>query len=299
MRTILQAGSCLAHGPVASLALVREAVRGALQRAQPAAQDVQGVSCLLLFLTEEFIPHITNALQCAMREASCTNVHGCTAPALLTHEGYVMDTPAAACMVICGAALQTLRATDIAAPRLCLIPAASTLNSHWLNADDALRALRLGTAVGDTGNPDNQNIWHAGRLLFDSHEPLELIFNRGKMRYCTATDAQSGMLQDLNSLAASLGRAPHFGLLLPGLRQALSIAGALDRQLTEIRQVFPGLPLIGLFNPLSPGHIAPRAEGGHAISPENNLLILLIQQQEPGLDPGLEPGLDPGTGCHV
>ncbi len=95
------------------------------------------------------------------------------------------------------------------------------------------------------------------------------------MHYCTTTDAQSGMLQNLNSLAANLAHAPRFGVLLPGLRQALSTEGALDKQLMQIQQVFPDLSLIGLFNPASPGHIAPDADGTHAISPENNLLILV------------------------
>ena len=86
-----------ATGGSPSPEIAATAVRQALARAKsPLARSV------LLFLTPHFARQAQAAVTAVSRAAHCLQVTGCTAPGVFTEDGWSLDTPAAAALVLCG-----------------------------------------------------------------------------------------------------------------------------------------------------------------------------------------------------
>ncbi len=242
----------------ASLALVEAAVDGALRKAQINPQQ-DAVSGVLLFLSEDFGALLPAALQTTMRATLCTNINGALSCGLLNEHGWVIDSPAVAVMIMSEIHLHT----DTAAHACGFVLASSghTLNTAWL---DRGKQLQVGSV---TGSP---TLWHAGRPCRASDPPLTLAFDPLQLHYFDNTIPPPSQHHS----------PPQLALLFPNIDLVLSDHQALDRQLAQLRTHYPGMPLLGLFDPGAAGHVLPladTADGGiprHHISPHHNLLIL-------------------------
>ncbi len=89
------AGSGLASGSQASAALAAEAVHRALARA-----GLQRAGQVILLLSREFARQADEALRLAARTAGTLQIAGCTASGVFTEEGWQIDRPAAAALVM-------------------------------------------------------------------------------------------------------------------------------------------------------------------------------------------------------
>lgn len=92
-----QAASGFASGNVATPDLAVEAVRSALERA--GTDYAHGV---LLLLSSHFARHPQATVTAAGRTARCLQIAGCTAPGVFTEQGWALDQPAAAALVLTG-----------------------------------------------------------------------------------------------------------------------------------------------------------------------------------------------------
>ncbi|TAK91016.1 MAG: hypothetical protein EPO06_06765 [Burkholderiaceae bacterium] len=257
----MKIGTALIRHSQASAVLVEAALLTALHNAQidPRQDAVSGV---LLFLSEAFAPLIPAALQTAMHTTSSTNISGALCAGLLNEHGWVMDSPAAAAMVFSGAHMHLAKPDD--AHCLMLVGAPHALNTHWLNQGSQLR---FGSLTNDV------QFWHAGRQRAASDAPLALAFDPFEL---CGFDNTVPMPEQLDG-------PPRFGFLFPKIDMVLSDVHALDRQLSQLRNSYPGLPLLGLFDPGAAGHVLPfpnqsgspqdSAQIRHHISADHNLLV--------------------------
>lgn len=91
----MSAATALAAGPEASPALAETAVRQALERAE--ADRADGV---ILLLSAAFLRHPHGAIVAAARAAGSLQVFGMVANGLMTEEGWSLDQPAVAALVL-------------------------------------------------------------------------------------------------------------------------------------------------------------------------------------------------------
>lgn len=148
----MTAATALITGNEPLPALAEQAVREALRRSQsPHANSV------LLFLSGEFTRHAQSAVMAAARAASCTQVFGGIAAGVCTEDGWALDRPAVAAMVLCdGLSLAATQApADAATPLLCMTR--SPFPSAWENSR------RYGSHFH--GNAGESAVWQMGRTL--------------------------------------------------------------------------------------------------------------------------------------
>jgi small ligand-binding sensory domain FIST len=91
----VKAASGQASGPHAQPDLAEAAVGQAL-----AAAGLKQAGTVLLFLSHDFTRHPQAAILAAARAAGCLQVIGCTASGLFTEQGWLLDQPAAAALVV-------------------------------------------------------------------------------------------------------------------------------------------------------------------------------------------------------
>lgn len=91
----MRVASALVSGDEATPKLVETAVRQALARA-----GLRSAGSVLLFLTPEFSRQAQEAVTAAVRAASCLQVAGGIAAGVFTEDGWALDRPAAAVMVV-------------------------------------------------------------------------------------------------------------------------------------------------------------------------------------------------------
>lgn len=262
---------------------------------QVLAQIEQPISCLFLFLSEEFIPIQEQILQQALQQTHCLNIHGCITSGILTEKNWSMDRPAIGVLAISSAI--THRAINYSATkhspdpkqdfRFILAAAAQVINPQWL---EQIGANCPGTIVGEV-TQKNPNIWHSGRLNNLEHASQIIRIPGYQMHYSSYSEADIETLQGesksamstLHEYYAAQALTPEFGLFLPSQIQCISHDAQgkffLETSLQNLRQQFPNLPWIGLFNSTNLGHLIPQPNKSypglaHAVSSRTNLLIL-------------------------
>ncbi len=148
----MPAATALIQARVARPEMAADAVRMAMDKA--GVDHPQGV---LLYLSSEFARDPRPALSAAARAANCIQIAGCTAAGLLTEEDWVLDTPAAAALVLGGG--PRLEAPQGDRPMLTLA-APTALDWHWLTQGGP----RYGGVSGDATGQGPYQVWCNGRV---------------------------------------------------------------------------------------------------------------------------------------
>lgn len=130
---------------------------------------------VLLFLSEDFAQNPQPALQAAAAAASTTQVSGCSAPGIFTQDEWVLDSSAAAALVLGdGAAISTARSQE--EDRLLLTLAApNALNASWLQWPGQ----RFGGVAGDATGHGRFSVWANGKGVSCGYADLMLQGMRG------------------------------------------------------------------------------------------------------------------------
>lgn len=151
----MSVATALAHGMRATEDLVTLAVSEAMDRAQ-----LTHANSVLLFLTPEFARDPQPALLAASKAASCMQVIGCSAAGIFTEEDWVLDSPAAAAMVL-GGELALAPAHDVDADtRVLSLAAPNAINSAWIKAP----GLRFGGVSGDATGQGPFKVWCGAKV---------------------------------------------------------------------------------------------------------------------------------------
>lgn len=140
----MTAASALVTGFEPSPLLAEAAVRQALERA-----GLERAGGVVLFLSAEFARHAQAAILAAARAAGSLQVVGMVAPGVFTESGWVLDQPAAAALVVGGAA--AFSPASATGPLLSF-NGTTTLPPDWHN-----HAPRIGLSQPDTA------LWQQGR----------------------------------------------------------------------------------------------------------------------------------------
>lgn len=142
----MTAATALVSADLAEPQLAAEAVSEALARAGHTQ-----ASSVLLFLTPEFVRCAHAAVTAAARAAGCLNIHGCTVPGVLTEQGWCVDRPAAAALVLTDDLY--IEAPHAERPVLCFSPSFDMQGPACLG----------GICAGNGGHPPGR-LWSHGRL---------------------------------------------------------------------------------------------------------------------------------------
>ena len=151
----MKVASSLVSGPHPTADLAATAVRDALQ-----AAGLERADSVLLFLTRNYVRHAQAAVVAAARAAGTLQISGCTAYGLLTEQGWLLDQPGAAALVIADAA------PGDAGPRP--EPLLSFSGHHALPNDWQRRPERVGLLDAEAVT------WSHGRLAGDARAELPL-----------------------------------------------------------------------------------------------------------------------------
>lgn len=222
------AATALMVADEASPKLAVDTVRAALSKAGCSqAQEV------ILFLSPEFARIAPATLSAVTRTAGCLQVFGGIAAGVATEEGWAIDRPAAAAMVL--AELPVSDATDeeqTGAPVLSLC-GQSHLPTEWLPdpfADNGRKALhaptatppepRFGLLYSDALSHRAAPVWQGGRVASDGHASLRFPGLDAVLGLSTGLDA--GGHQQVVDVADGLDLIRLSGLTaLESLRLAL------------------------------------------------------------------------------
>ena len=128
--------------------LAERAVHKALERA-----GISRANAVLLYLTSDFARHASPSITVAGRAAGSLQVFGGILAGICTEEGWVVDRPAAAAMVLFG---DTTLVPDSSGPRLCLVNGA--FPSRWEHD-----RVRFGSHVQTSALPEGAALWQSGR----------------------------------------------------------------------------------------------------------------------------------------
>jgi small ligand-binding sensory domain FIST len=149
----------LSHGQRADPQHAARAVQLALERA-----ELDRANAVILFLTPEYAGNPEAALRAAARAAGTLQVIGATGAGILTEEEWVLDSPAAAAMVLGGnyglAIPKNKWDDDHVVLSLCT-PAG--MGADWLDAP----LKRVGAISGDVSGDGPFNVWTSGRISED------------------------------------------------------------------------------------------------------------------------------------
>ena len=145
------AASGLAHGPRADPRLASEAVQYALDRLGTTRADT-----VILFLSAHFANDPQPAIVAAARAAQTLAVTGCTALGVMTDEDWLLDTPAAAALLIRAEAAGHLSGTSLLA-----LAAPDALHDDWLTTGPP----RFGGIAGDATGLGPYKVWRMGKVL--------------------------------------------------------------------------------------------------------------------------------------
>ncbi len=151
--------SGLAHASRPSPRLAADAVEQALSKL-----GEQRAAAVLLFLSADFAHDPRPALVAAARAAQTLAVAGCTALGVMNEDDWLVDTPAAAALLI-----QQLPPAQADTPRLTLA-APNTLDLAWLETGWA----RYGGIAGDATGVGPYKVWRQGQIAADGKAELAL-----------------------------------------------------------------------------------------------------------------------------
>lgn len=145
-----------ATGGSPSPELAAAAVRQALARVKaPLARSV------LLFLTPHFARQAQAAVTAASRAARCLQVTGCTAPGVFTEDGWSLDAPAAAALVLCGDTVLGFTHPDDAPSPLLTLATPESLGEAWFGR---IRP-RFGLLSTDNDSERPGRVWTGAKLV--------------------------------------------------------------------------------------------------------------------------------------
>ena len=147
----MSVATALVKAPNASPDLAADAVRIALDKA-----GLDQANAVLLYLSIEFARDPDPAIRAAARAANCLQIAGCTASGLFTEEEWVLDSPAAAALVLGGNF--RLQPPQPGEPVLTLA-APNALDWNWLAAGGE----RYGGVSGDATGQGPYKVWQTGR----------------------------------------------------------------------------------------------------------------------------------------
>ncbi len=228
----MNGASALATAPVAAPGLAEQAVRTAREKA-----GLHRVGGILLFLSHHFSRLAQPAVLAAARAGDCLQVFGMTTQGLLTEDGWSLDQPAAAALVIGDGLALGHPVTDHAA-RLAFT-GSPTLPVDWRQTVPRHGLLSTSAPV-----------WQQGRLMDDRRSEATVLGARCHAALSAglqpltaplAIDAVHGYdltRVDGQSAADSLARA-----LPPGLRARSPLP--LHLLCVERAAGGPGIPLLG------------------------------------------------------
>lgn len=138
----------LAQSPKASASLAAKAVASAMQKA-----EITSANGVLLFLTIELLPYLTEAIRAAAKVAQTTQVFGCTAIGIFTEEDWVLDCPAAAAIVFGGTLQLGLASQNTEnTPSLTLCTTPDTLKTACIS---------YGGISGDANGQGHHVVWQS------------------------------------------------------------------------------------------------------------------------------------------
>lgn len=144
----------LAAGHIASPDLAKQAVAQAMEKA-----GLGIATSVLLFLTPEFARDPQPSLLAASRASNCTHIVGCSAVGIFTEEDWVLDSPAAAAMVLGdGISLLPLHAPQ-ANDLILSLAAPNAINTNWLSEP----GIRYGGVSGDATGQGPFKVWCGGK----------------------------------------------------------------------------------------------------------------------------------------
>jgi small ligand-binding sensory domain FIST len=148
--------------------LAADAVRIALDKA-----GLDHPNAVLLYLSADFARDPDPAIRAAARAAGCLQIAGCTATGLFTEEDWVLDSPAAAALVLGGD--YRLQSPQAGEPVFTL-SAPNALDWNWLAACGE----RYGGVSGDATGRGPYKVWQAARCQAGGH--CELCITGGRVR---------------------------------------------------------------------------------------------------------------------
>lgn len=209
----MKVASGLASGRDALPELARDAVAAAL-----AAAGIARAETVLLFLTHDFARHPQPALLAASRAAGCIAVAGSTVGGLFTEQGWVLDQPAAAALVIA----ESGPGTGAAAPLL------SFSGHHRQPFDWQAGPPRAGLLATDAA------AWSHGRIAANQCADLQLPGIHARL-------VHSDGLRRLGDPAAVAGCRGHELSVIGGMPASEHLRRALPE---EYRQQMPPLHLL-------------------------------------------------------
>ena len=160
----------LACGPLATPDLAAMAVREAMDKA-----EAEHVNSLILYLTPEYALDPTPAILAAARTAACTQVTGCSATGIFTESDWVLDSPAAAAMVLCGSPHLGAAGEAGDGGHLLALTAPNIVNAAWLKQ----AGRRFGGVSGDATGQGAYKVWCGGRTAPDGRCEVALGGVRG------------------------------------------------------------------------------------------------------------------------
>lgn len=153
--------SGLAHASRPTPALASQAVEHALTKLDEPRADT-----VLLFLSAHFAHDPRSALVAAARTAQTLNIAGCTALGVITEDDWLVDTPAAAAMLISGT-------PDSPVDHQLTLAAPNTVDLSWLGIGNR----RFGGVAGDATGVGPYKVWRQGQLAAEGSCELPLGTN--------------------------------------------------------------------------------------------------------------------------
>ena len=162
----------LDRGPKPRPALAGAAVEKALTRA-----GLTSARSVILFLTHHFAADPQPALTAAARTAGCMQIVGCSGGGLLTDEEWVLDTPAAAALVL-GDGAWLERPMPLDDDPVLSLACPTNLTASWL--DEPYR--RIGALAGDVTGRGPFRVWSGGRVREDGPVEVAMRGTRGVIR---------------------------------------------------------------------------------------------------------------------
>ncbi len=170
---------------------------------------------VILFLTHHFAKDPQPALTAAARAAGCMQIVGCSASGLLTDEEWVLDTPAAAALVLGGDAWLE-RPVPLDEDPVLSLACPTNLTASWL--DEPYR--RIGAVAGDVTGRGPFRVWAGSRVREEGSVEGAIRGARGVIRASQGVRALTSPIEvaevhDFDVL--KLGHYPALNVLVQAL----------------------------------------------------------------------------------
>lgn len=200
------AGSGISFGRPHATRHVEEAVSGAID-----ASGLDQVMGLFLFLTDDHLGDVQQALRTAARVSRCTQIFGCSAMGVFTDRDWTVDASGAAALAIGDGASIGLAGAAGAGDTVISLGTPGGASVDWLNQ----AVPRLGAIASDSSGRGPFQVWNHGRL------------ETGGTAACIlqGVDVGIAVAQGVRPLTAPLevGEADGFNLVKLGKYPALNV----------------------------------------------------------------------------